>query len=421
MAKRGGRKKTGTIVKTRDGRWQAIVTLADGSRKRLKPFEKGTSEAYARERAAYWSEEVERRNIRRKNESQEQPASGASWWSSYLLFRKEKGLTGITGHYERHIKPVLDKHPAAVTVDECKRLRDALDAKAADEQIASKTAFNAWAAWTTACKAAAGQWKKDKAERLKVRDDDPCGGVAPPDLDDPKSLQWLYPDEFIRLMRCTLVPLEWRRRYALATYLYLRGSEMCALSWSDVDVERGIICVRRAYDQDREVVRGTKTGNKGIRRFAIEPTLLPLLRAMHREAGGQGLVIDMPHRKYWACELRRHLKLAGVTRPELFTTDATSKRLRFHDLRSSGLTWLAIRGDDPLKIQQRAGHSTFTTTQKYIRAAEAVGTAIGKVFPPLPESITESITDAQVVETAVEAPGIEPGSARHPVNLRSRA
>jgi hypothetical protein len=47
---------------------------------------------------------------------------------------------------------------------------------------------------------------------------------------------------------------------------------------------------------------------------------------------------------------------------------------------------MAIGGDDPLKIQQRAGHRTFEMT-RYIRTAEAVGEVIGATFPPLPESL----------------------------------
>ena len=39
----------------------------------------------------------------------------------------------------------------------------------------------------------------------------------------------------------------------------------------------------------------------------------------------------------------------------MFDTGDTGKRLPVHDLRGTGLTWRAIRGDDPLKIQQRAG------------------------------------------------------------------
>lgn len=56
-------------------------------------------------------------------------------------------------------------------------------------------------------------------------------------------------------------------------------------------------------------------------------------------------------------------------------------------------------------------------TQKYIRTAEAVGEVIGAVFPPLPESLAAGRYrqeyrpgDAQLTETIVEAPGIEPGS-----------
>ena len=38
---------------------------------------------------------------------------------------------------------------------------------------------------------------------------------------------------------------------------------------------------------------------------------------------------------------------------------------------------MAIRGDDPLKIKQRAGHAAFTTTEGYVRQAEAVRSGFG--------------------------------------------
>ena len=56
-------------------------------------------------------------------------------------------------------------------------------------------------------------------------------------------------------------------------------------------------------------------------------------------------------------------------------------------LRATGATWMAVRGDDPLKIKQRCGHSTFSTTEMYIREAEAVRDGFGEVFPPLPEGL----------------------------------
>jgi hypothetical protein len=61
-----------------------------------------------------------------------------------------------------------------------------------------------------------------------------------------------------------------------------------------------------------------------------------------------------------------------------------------HDLRATGLTWAAVRGDDPPKIQQRAGRAGFNTTQVYIRTAERVRAGLGEPFPPLPDDLLES-------------------------------
>jgi hypothetical protein len=61
--------------------------------------------------------------------------------------------------------------------------------------------------------------------------------------------------------------------------------------------------------------------------------------------------------------------------------------MTFHDLRATGLTWRAVRGDDALKIQRAAGHSDFQTTQGYIRTAESVDDGFGEVFPELPADL----------------------------------
>jgi integrase len=95
-------------------------------------------------------------------------------------------------------------------------------------------------------------------------------------------------------------------------------------------------------------------------------------------------VVKLPCDRDMARGLRLWLKRAGVDRAELHTATPTRKALTFHDLRATGLTWLAVRGDEPLKIMQRAGHSDFKTTQGYIREAEAVREGFGRVFPPLP-------------------------------------
>jgi len=409
----------------RPGKWWGRFTASDGSRPWIALGEWPNSpqgRARAKETAAHHAPRVKAEVIatpKRGPKAKAFRAAAGSWWDDYFRHREALGFDSNEGTYRTHIQPVLDKPWVEVTPTDCERLRDALDAKALEGKASPKTMFNAWTVFTTAAKAAAGQWKKDKPKKLRVRLDNPCTGIVPPDMDDAKELQWLYPDEFQRLVSCALVPLEARRLYALATYLFVRAGELKALDWSEVDVERGIVSVRVSWDRDSGELKQTKTGNKGIRRFAIEPNLMPLLRAMHLEANGVGPVITMRQQKWWASDLRKHLEAAHVKRAALFRNDATCKRLRFHDLRGTGLTWMAIRGDDALKIQQRAGHTTFEMTQKYIRTAEAVGEVIGAVFPALPASLLSPLNglanrpnDPQAVDFVVEAPGIEPGVRR---------
>jgi hypothetical protein len=52
-----------------------------------------------------------------------------------------------------------------------------------------------------------------------------------------------------------------------------------------------------------------------------------------------------------------------------------------------------VRGDDALKIQQRAGHTDFQTTQGYIRVAESVRDGFGQPFPTLPVALLEAPAD----------------------------
>lgn len=48
---------------------------------------------------------------------------------------------------------------------------------------------------------------------------------------------------------------------------------------------------------------------------------------------------------------------------DLFESDETWKAITFRNLRATGITWCAVRSDDPLKIMQRAGHADLATTQ----------------------------------------------------------
>jgi integrase len=205
-----------------------------------------------------------------------------------------------------------------------------------------------------------------KLDELRVRDDNPAVGVEGPDRGARKAKQYLFPSEFVRFVQCSEVPLAARRAVAVAIYTYLRDGELRALRWDggDIDLEHGVLSVTKAMRH--RAVKSTKSGE--TRRFAIEPALLPLLRAMREEAGHKGPVLKL-REDHMARLLRGWLLLAGVRRPELHQRSPTRKQLTWHDLRATGATWMAVRGDDPLKIKQRCGHATFSTTELYIREA----------------------------------------------------
>lgn len=309
----------------------------------------------------------------------------AQWMKRWLDHREARGLTSVKGDRGRltkHVLPCLGAKPMGkVSRTDLEALVSTLDTKIRDGETAWKSATNVWGLVTKMFDDAA----HSKSLDLRVRADDPTEGVRGPDRGAKKAKVYLYPSEVLAVLTCERVPSRWRRLFALSVYLYLRAGELRSLTWGDVDLEHGTVHVHRGFDRMRSKAKATK-GN-AARRFPVEPELLPLLRALHTESGGVGAVVKMPHMQILAVRLRKYLEWAGVTRADLFASDATRKHMTFHDLRATGITWMAIRGDEPLRIKQRAGHTDFATTEGYIREAEQLTEGFGAVFPALPAGV----------------------------------
>jgi integrase len=312
------------------------------------------------------------------------------WSERWVKAREDRGLESARDDRSRlrtHILPLIGRERiATIGAGRLEDVRDKLDQKVRAEELSWKTAQHCWAVVRGMFRDA----KNAKNRELRVREDNPCLGIAPPDRAAPKAKQYLFPSEFARLVACPKVPVFWRRAFALTTYLFLRASELEALGWDDVDFEHGKVHVHRSLKRYTRVDKATKTGS--TRRFTVERALLPLLSAMKNETGGRGRILgDLGLDKYGLSRsLREYLAVAGVDRPELFTNDRTRKWITFHDLRATGITWLAVQGVDPLKIKQRAGHAHLSTTEKYIRVAEELRPGFGTPFPALPPSIVRA-------------------------------
>ncbi len=381
----------GTVVHLKDGRLQIRIRLADGTRIRSKIFPKGTSEAEIRRLAVEFQEKHKGKTAadlgRRSTAKQPKvdPAGVDAWIDNWYQDRVRRGLTSAKdslAHWKHHIAEVFErKHPRAWVKQDFRNLSAALDTKVQTDQISWKTAR---CIYGTAAKMADDACNA-KLQSIRIRDDDPSIGVRPPDRGVSKAKTFIYPSEFLALVGNDKVPQHWRRRIACAVYLGLRAGEQDALEWQDIDLARGIIDVRRAIDRSQDdATKGTKTGQS--RFFPIEPTLLPLLTAMQKEAGGKGAmrVFEELDSSSYSPRLRTFLRRSGATRASLYLSDKTAKPLGWHDLRSSFATWMAVRGDGPLTIQERLGHTDFATTQIYIRTAQQLGATFGEVFPTLP-------------------------------------
>jgi integrase len=398
VTKSGGRPATGSIVwadpETKTKPIGVRVTKANGKRK-LVPFEPGTTADDAR---ALAPELAERGRFAVGEHEGETVTEYAKRWCEW---REGSGLACVEDDRARllcHVLPVIGTRGIVdVTRDDLKRLVTTLDARARRgfregtdgrrKSFGWKSAVHAWtvvrAMFRDACRA--------KRVDLCVRDDNPAAGVAAPDAGTRKAKTYLWPSEFLALVSSPSVPVRWRRLIALAVCTYARAGELAALEWDGIDLEHGTIHVHRARSSKGErSLKPTKTDT--ARRIPIEPSLLPLLRAMHAEEKGRGdaptgALVCMPASGQLSAKLKVYLRRAGITRADLFTSDETRKAITFHDLRATGITWCAVRGDDALKIKQRAGHASFSTTEGYIREAENMRAGFGAVFPALPAGL----------------------------------
>jgi integrase len=405
----GGRPATGSIVwedpETKTKPIGVRVTKADG-RRALVRFDPGTTPDDARLLAPVLAERA-RLAVPQGSETVSEYAT------KWLAWREGRGLGCVKDDrilLSRHVLPSMG-HLAigSVTRDDLKRVVTLLDAKArrgfgedADGKRRSfgwKTAVNAWSTARALFRDAQGAKRVD----LCVRQDNPALSVAGPDAGARKAKAYLWPSELVALVTSDRVPVRWRRLFALAAYTFARAGELGALQWEDVDLEHGTIHVHRAFDFKAGTVKPTKTDT--ARRIPIEENVRPLLKALFIEAKGKGGVVRMPSLGTLSNRLRFYLRRAGVTRADLFASDATRKAITFHDLRATGITWCAVRGDDALKIMQRAGHSNFETTRIYLREAENLAQGFGEVFPVLPEALLNPPKGARRVSARVSAFG----------------
>ncbi|HXX65896.1 MAG TPA: hypothetical protein VEK07_01865, partial [Polyangiaceae bacterium] len=183
----------------------------------------------------------------------------------WLLERERRGI-GTVGHDRgrlgKHVLPILG--PLDVRRfgrEDVERVVEDLDRKIVldedhEEHLGWKTASNVWVLVSRMCKDMVEAKRRD----LRVRDDYPAARVRPPERGEAPAKQYLYPSEFLRLVSCKAIDVDFRTLYAAAVYTYARSNELAALTWDDVDLEHGVIHITKSIDRETHKVKGTKTG-----------------------------------------------------------------------------------------------------------------------------------------------------------------
>lgn len=383
------------------GHWRPLVQLADGAV--VEVDERIADEERALVRAASLA------NTARQDRITSSPAEAgetcAKWWGRYFDHREGKGQTSVKdsrGRVTKWILPVIGTRPmAAVTRAECEEVVRRLDEAVAAGKIEADTAGKAWGEVTSAFNYAKSAKPHTK---LRVRDDNPTDGVQGPDAGITKDKPILYPSEVLALLSCERVPLFRRRVYAVAIFIGARRGELAALLPGDVDVAHERIQIAKQVSAKTRKVTQTKT--RRVRKFDLEAEIVPLLKLLVDAPEGLhgGRLLRVPPPEDCAELIRKDLQTAGVTRAELFVEDDPARLpLRFHHLRDTCLTWMAYRGDDPMRIQWRGGHTDFKTTQGYIAAGANLGAKFGTPFPPLPPSLLVQPSEADDVTLPSDA------------------
>lgn len=183
--------------------------------------------------------------------------------------------------------------------------------------------------------------------------------------------------------------MSFRCAVLLALSCGLRLGEVGALTWDDVDFDRGTVDISKALHASGEV-GATKTDDS-IRILAAPPIMLTLLDETRK---AQQAVIAQIGSRY-----HDHNLIVCSWDGEPLAKDTPSRQWRkfadahgfqgvhFHNLRTTHATLLMAAGIDAVAIASRLGHSDATTTLRYYTMIvsdrdRAAAAAIDKILRP---------------------------------------
>ncbi len=220
----------------------------------------------------------------------------------------------------------------------------------------------------------------------------PRGFLPKPSKDKAKT--YVYPDEDVRLMRCTAVPLVERLFYGFLAREGSRVGEVRAVQLYEFDLDHGwghLDETKNGKPKDWPLHQGTVVALKRYR-DRLMGSKHPHAHVFAKEDGS---LLD----EYALAEnLRDRLKLAGVQRPQLYLRNEHRLALRAHDLRASFVTVALANGKTESWVADRTGHLSSQMINRYKRWARGHQEQNLGDWVPLCDAIPELADDTSTKE-----------------------
>jgi integrase len=203
------------------------------------------------------------------------------------------------------------------------------------------------------------------AERMQLVERNVSRMVDPP-TPDPSEAKAITTDEVAAVLAAA-EGSRWHPLFVLAFATGARRGEILALTWDDVDLNAGVVMIRRAITQTRTAgtfVKATKTKNVravGLSAFAIEALRrVRVAQAAEKLAAGPAYV----DRGFaFADALGSFLQPNDMTKAyNACAKHAAISSTRLHSARHTAATLMLAGGSDPRTVAGVLGHSVASTT-----------------------------------------------------------
>lgn len=180
------------------------------------------------------------------------------------------------------------------------------------------------------------------------------------------------------------IPEKYRPMVLLSSWCALRFGELIELRKKDIDLNAGVIHVRRGVVRaGGQVIVGTPKSTAGSRDVAIPPHLIPMLseHLERRTTGGRETLL------FPAADGQSHLAPSTLYRVFYRAREAAGRPdLRWHDLRHTGAVLAAQTGATLAELMARLGHSTPQAALRYQHAAQGRDAQIAQALSRIAEA-----------------------------------